>query len=200
MWLNLTYNIDIKDVITTGLTIWGLVIATKGLVTWRKQIKGTKEFDVAYNLNYSVLKLRDAIKHVRNPAIWPSESMKAEQYYKEKYPDSSEDIKKISNAVVYEMRWDKISAAYTEMESHLLAAEVLWGTDILKLIRPLNKKVNELNIGLKQYFRPEWKTKDYEALDNLIYDTSHEDNKDPFSKEVEAIIESISNYLKPKIG
>ena len=65
---------EIKGLITTGLTIWGLVIAMRGLATWRKQIKGTKEFDVAYNLNYSVLKLRDAIKHVRNPAIWPSEN------------------------------------------------------------------------------------------------------------------------------
>src|ERR1035437_9099217 len=145
---------DIRDVITYALTFWGLIIATKGLVTWRKQIKGTKEFETAYNLNYSVLKLRDAIKHVRNPAIWPSESYKAIQYYKAKYSDKPiEDVEKNSQGYVYEMRWEEIVSAFTEIESHLLAAEVLWGIEILSLIKPLNKKINELNIGLKQYFQ-----------------------------------------------
>ncbi len=56
----------IKDVITAVLTVAGLVIAVIGLYTWKKQIKGTKEFETFYDLYYSVLKLRDAIKYVRN--------------------------------------------------------------------------------------------------------------------------------------
>lgn len=117
--------IFIKDLATVILTIWGLIIAGRGLATWRKQIKGTKEFETGYNLHYAVLKLRDAIKHVRNPAIWPSENSKAIQYSKAKYPNKSEtDIEKDSHAYVYEMRWEEITLASTEAESHLLASEV----------------------------------------------------------------------------
>lgn len=192
---------DIKDIITYALTIWGLVIATKGLVTWRKQIKGTKEFETAYNLHYSTLKLRDAIKHVRNPAIWPSESYKASQYFKAKYPEKSlGDMDKKSHSYVYEMRWEEITTAFTEIESHLLSAEVLWGKEVLNLLKPLNKKVSELNIGLKQYFQPEFRTKDYMELHNIIYNQGSENDDDEFSKSVEKAIGDIGIYLKPKIG
>ncbi|HUO55870.1 MAG TPA: hypothetical protein VMU27_00320 [Candidatus Paceibacterota bacterium] len=125
-----------KDFITAALSVWGLVIATKGLVTWRKQIRGTKEFDAGYNLHYALLKLRTSIRHVRSPVIWPSESYKAIQYSRAKYPHKTEaEIEKNSQPYVYEMRWEEISNALTEVESHLLAAEVLWGKEILSLMQ-----------------------------------------------------------------
>ena len=71
----------IKDLITFILTIAGIIVASGGLSTWRKQIEGKKKIDVSYNLNYSILKLRDAIKHVRNPGIWNAENHKAIQYF-----------------------------------------------------------------------------------------------------------------------
>ena len=123
----------IKDSITFLLTAAGILLASRGLSTWREQMKGTKEFDASYNLNYAVLKLRDAIRHVRNPAIWNAESNRAIRYAKEKYPERSNDpeIAKDSTKYVYEMRWDEIVNAYREIESHQLAAEVLWGSEIL---------------------------------------------------------------------
>jgi hypothetical protein len=95
----------IKDTLTFLLTTAGLIIAGLGLATWKKQIKGSKEFETAYNLHYAILRLRDAIKHVRNPGIWPSESNEALKYAKTKYPSISEvDLEKKSHAYVYEMR------------------------------------------------------------------------------------------------
>lgn len=194
--------IVVKDVITFALTVAGLVIAGMGLATWKKQIKGTKDFETAYNVNYAVLKLRAAIKHVRNPAIWPSENQKAVEDTKSKYPNKSEEeIVKNSHSYVYEIRWQKIIYALTELESHLLAAEVLWGSEILKLIRPLNKKVTELNMHLSQNFQtPDHRTKDMMQIHDVIYDKSYEDNEDAFSMEVNTIIQSISTYLKSKMS
>lgn len=194
-------NISIKDIVTFLFTAIGLIIAGMGLATWKKQIKGTKEFETAYNLHYAVLKLRNAIKHVRNPAIFPSESNKAIQYSKNKYPDKAkENVEKDSHSSVYEMRWEEITNAFTEMESHLLAAEVSWGPEIVSLIKPLNKKVIELNINLKQNFQPELRTKDFMEIHNVIYDQSGEDEEDAFSKEVSKAIQDITNYIKSKIS
>lgn len=191
-----------KDILTSILTIWGLVIASKGLSTWKKQIKGSKYFETSYNLNYSVLKLRAAIKSVRNPAIWPAETYAASKYFKNKYPDKVEagDSNPNSNGYVYEMRWEEISTAYTELESHLLAAELLWGREILEKIKPLRKKVSKLNISLKHYFDPNLRElKNREELFDIIYDQSSEDEEDKFSKEVSFAVQEISSYLKAKI-
>jgi len=197
--INQPWYLIIKDILTFLLTVAGLIIAGIGLITWKKQIKGTKEFDTVYNLNYSILKLRDAIRHVRNPAIWPDEDQKAEEYAKSKHPDI--EIIKDSHLSVYEMRWEKITQAATEMESHLLAAEVLWGSEILKLIRPLNIKINELNIALQQNFRPEFRTKSIKEIHSVIYDIGDGiDNHDAFSQDINKFIKEISKYLQSKIS
>lgn len=201
-FINQSEYLFLKDVVTFILTIIGLYIAGVGLVTWKKQIKGSKEFKTSYNLHYSVLKLRDAIKHVRNPIIWNSENYKAIEYFKNKYPGKAndKDLEKNSDVVVYNMRWEEITNAYTEMESHLLSAEVLWDAEILDKVKPLKKKVAELNINLKQYLEPELRTKSIEDIRNIIYDQSNEAEEDTFSKEVTESIEGITNYIKKKIS
>jgi hypothetical protein len=193
----------IKDVLTLILTIFGLYIAWSGLLTWKKQMKGTKEFETAYNLNYSILKLREAVNHVRHPAIWPSESAKAIKFAREKYPDKSDsELEKDTHGYVYEMRWEQISKASTEMESHLLAAEVLWGKDVLDLTKPLDKKISELNISLKKTFRhiPEKSTEDYTKREEVIYGGLDSEEDNHYNKELNLVISKIEEYIKKKIS
>ncbi len=191
----------IKDLFTLALSITGLIIAGQGLSTWKKQIKGGREFEIAYNLHLSTLKLRDAIKHVRNPAIWNAESYEAIQYFKKKHPDRKDDqnIEKNSSVYVYEMRWEEITIANTEMESHLLAAEVLWGPELRDNVKSIRKNVTTLNIGLQQYLNPEFRTKNSGQLRDIVYDASDDSKKDEFSQEIDRAVESIANFLKPKI-
>jgi hypothetical protein len=198
--INQDWYLITKDVLTVLFTLTGLVIAGLGLATWKKQIKGSKEFEASHNLHFAMLKLREAIKHVRNPAIWPSESQRAVKFIKEKNPEKSDDeLKKNEHAYVYEMRWQKITDAYTEAESHLLAAEALWGHEIMDLTKPLNKKVRELNINLNQNFAPEMRTKDLMAIHDVIYDKSSETEQDAFSAEVSKNIDAVADYLREKI-
>ncbi|MFM2381562.1 MAG: hypothetical protein RLZZ76_329 [Candidatus Parcubacteria bacterium] len=166
-------------------------------------MKGTKEFETAYNLNYSILKLREAVNHVRHPAIWPSESAKAIKFAREKYPDKSDsELEKDTHGYVYEMRWEQISKASTEMESHLLAAEVLWGKDVLDLTKPLDKKISELNISLKKTFRhiPEKSTEDYTKREEVIYGGLDSEEDNHYNKELNLVISKIEEYIKKKIS
>lgn len=189
----------LKDLITLLFTGMGLYIANGGLFTWKKQIKN----EVADNLHLSLLKLRDAIRHVRNPAIFPSEDYKAMQYASAKYPDKpKEELEKNVHPYVYEMRWEEIATASTELELNLLKAEVLWGTEIRKLIKPLYGKLTELNIALKQNFQPELRTKDYMEIHNAMYDKRDwlNDREDKFGEEVKKVIEEVKKYINRQIS
>lgn len=87
------------------------------------------------------------------------------------------------------------------MESHLLAAEVLWGPEILELMKPLNKKIVELNIALQQNFQPELRTKNVITLHDVIYDKGDgSTGEDAFSKEVSQALKGITDYIKSKIS
>lgn len=200
--INQPWYLLIKDILTFLFTGAGLIIAGMGLATWKKQMKGAKDFDAAYNLNYAVLKLRDAIKYVRNPAIWPSESRQAIQYLKSKYPGKSdEELERDCHAAVYEMRWEKITTASTEMESYLLAAEILWKQDILNLIKPITVKVNDLNIAIRRNFQSESRSDDFMDIHNVIYDKGDgSKSEDAFSQEVNKAIGEIADYLQSKMS
>lgn len=189
----------LQDLITLILTGMGLYIANGGLFTWRKQIKN----EVADNLHLSLLKLRDVIKHVRNPAIFHSEDYKAIQYAKAKYPNKpKEEVEKNVHPYVYEMRWEEIANASTELESNLLKAEVLWGSDVKKIIKPLYRKITELNIALKQNFEPKLRTKDFMEIHDVMYDKGDwlNDKEDEFGEEIIKVIEEVRNYINSKIS
>lgn len=189
-----------KDIITFILTASGIVVACLGLTTWKKQIKGDKEFQVFYKLNYYLLELRNAIKYVRSPSIFPSETQKAKNYFLSKYSDvDKENFEKNSTAYVYEMRWEKITIAYTKMESYSIAAEVLWGKEILEKVNPLKRKVKELSIMLLQNFiKPDLRAYSQKEIDDIIYDKGSEDMPDKFSLEVNNAIKTVADYIKQK--
>lgn len=179
----------------------GLAVAYEGLKTWKKSIKGTKEFETAYNLHCSVLKLRDAVMYVRNPGILPAEDHEATKYASKKYPDKSDtELKEGSYGHVYEMRWEKITQAYTEMESNLLAAETLWDKEILELIKPLRTKISELNIALMQNFQPMLRTKEPKDIRDVIYGGMYlEDDNTKYAAGLREVVLNITNYLKVKM-
>lgn len=195
--INQPIYIFLKDITTLILTTAGIIIASSGLSTWKKQIKGGKEFEIGYNLNYAVLKMRGAIKDVRNPFVWNNETEDAEKNYREKYPESSnEDQKKNASSYVYVLRWKKISEASTEMESHLLGAEILWGKEVLTKIKPINNCIKKLNMSIYRHFKPELRSK----LDDedIIFNTGTEENPDKFSIDVDKAVEEIHNYIESK--
>jgi len=97
------------------------------------------------------------------------------------------------------MRWDKIVNAYTEIESHQLAAEVLWGTEITKKMKLLNEKVTKLRIALEQHLYPEMRTKKPETIDNIIYNQGNDIEDDDFGKEINQSIGEIKNFIKDKL-
>lgn len=197
----ITYEV-VKDIVSAIFAAATIVVAFLGLATWKKQIKGQKEFNTAYELNYSFLKLRDAIRAVRNPMIWPAESRQAALRSKEENPDKTQDElgKEDGQADVYNMRWESVTRAATEIEAHLLAAEVLWGKDVVALRDPLKEKVFELNMALKQKFNPEFRTSKYGEVHAIIYDQSNGPNdQDAFTREVNQAIEDIASYLRGKM-
>jgi hypothetical protein len=191
----------IKDILTLAITVAGLIIAGKGLSTWSKQIKGGKEFEIGYNLNYAVLKIRKAISYVRNPAIWNSEMENAKEDYKLKHPNSSnEDQEKNANSHVYVLRWKKITEADTEMESYLLGAEILWEKEILFKMKLLNECIKKLNLNLFYNFNLDVKrtAEEREKIFKIVYNQGTEDSPDEFSKEVNEAVKIVHDYIKSK--
>lgn len=120
----------IKDVILTAASLIAGYVGLKGLGTWRRQLTGNTEYELAKKLLRSVYELREAITSVRHPFM---------QY--PRAPDMpEEELKKLSRreaewramAQAYQKRWEVIPKAKLALDTALLEAEVVWGRKIEK--------------------------------------------------------------------
>lgn len=192
----------IKEIVAIVAPIIGLIIAALGVFTWRMQLKGKTQYELARRLLKAVYELREAIKVVRNPAIVPEEVVSAMK-------DKGFSDDEISNEVnpllfrqdlVYEKRWKGISNALSTLEVEALEAEVIWGEEIQDKAIRFKRCIYKLNINLKRNFRQESSSRNYdhdkmEKIEQIIWEGGEDSN--PFDREINESIKEIEDFLRP---
>lgn len=123
----------VKDLVLTIAGLAGMLVATRGLSTWRRQLRGQSEFETARKVLRSAYRYRDALLAVRSPMFWHSELIAP--------PGELDPPGANRNATEqergYRRRLTTAIAAGQELEAELLEAEVLWGGDVRSLSGPL---------------------------------------------------------------
>jgi hypothetical protein len=194
----------IKDIIITCAAAIGAIVAILGLKTWRKELRGKTEYDLARNILRTTYRVRNAIQIVRNPWMTTSEySPKTEPQ------DSNISENKSNDAVTYayEKRWEYVSKALVDLDVYILEAEALWGSSILEKVKPLHKCVSILLANLNMYLRSlhdrryaeRLNDKFYEKVNDIIYSKSDDPEKDEFYKEVIDAVKGIETIVKPHL-
>ena len=139
----------IADSATAIAAACGIGIAFAGLLTWRDQLTGQNEYEVARRLLRVALATRDRIAFVRHPVITGGEVAAA---YKEAGLETPQDgllNDQRADELVYDRRWKELSKALSDLGAELLEAEVLWGPDVHKPASELQRCVGELNGAIR---------------------------------------------------
>ncbi len=139
----------IKDLVLTCGGIVGIYVALRGLNTWNRQLRGSSEYDLSRRVLRAVYRHRNALKNVRNPAIWVNEQPQPPEEEAKKMDSQQIHFYGVSGA--YQKRWDRVVEVRTELQAELIEAEVLWGDTLNVLIDPINKLERELFITLTNY-------------------------------------------------
>jgi hypothetical protein len=108
----------ILEILNTVAICVGAIMAFIGINAWKKQLRGSTEYELARRYLKAIYKIRDAIKYVRNPFISVDEMARA---YKENDMDEQDysDNRK-TNRAVYSIRWKKVIDARTDLDVELL--------------------------------------------------------------------------------
>ena len=185
-----TFLSVLPDIITAVSTAIVAGVAIYGITEWRRQLKGKTNYETARRYLKSALKLRDAMKYVRNPFIPVSEMQSAlkENGFKE---DEYNDNKKM-NRSVYSVRWNKVRESWTNLEAELIEAEISWGPSAVKAQNSLDSCVRKLFASISLYLDGHGR----EFQDNIIYDTGEQNE---FTKEITKAIEEIEVFLRPHL-
>jgi len=195
-----------KDIVTILSALTAAIIAVLGLHTWKKQLKGKTEYELARKLLRAVYKVRDAIRLVRNAFMSAGEISQSLQEANIKTDQFAPRFDAISQGALYQRRWEKVQDALSELDLEAFEAEVIWGREVREKLKPLRKNVSTL-LGKIQLYLELLKTphrdtsneRIVQELVRVIHEVSEDPSKDSFTAEITGSVRQIEDYLKPHL-
>jgi hypothetical protein len=207
----LTYHTEVisavADSITAIAALAAMGVAVAGLRTWRHQLRGQSEYDLARRLLRAAYDVREQMQSVRGPFVSVQEMERAFEAANIE-PDSRGVIDDPrTDELVYNRRFVPVYEAVSKLNVELLEAEVLWGTSVRESARPLNESVKELRTSIRKYLLMKrdaerlvrLNEEERETLMDVVYQSSADPADDPFSARVQKGISVLEDFLRPHL-
>ena len=196
--------IVVREVVMVLAAGTGAVVAVCGLYTWRSKLKGSAHFDTARRLMLAVYRVRDGLQAVRAPFMSSGEQ---EEALRERgvMPDgmSRSNLAAEGPRAAYTVRWQRFLEAKSEYDLELLAAEVLWASELRSASEELGKVVRSLNAALGGYL--EFKGRlaesgigaaEFNRIRKLVFWQSEDDE---FSQDLMGAVGQFEEILRAKM-
>ena len=198
----------IRDFLSVISSLLVFVIAYKGLQTWKKQLKGNTEYELARRLLKAVYKVRDSIKQYRFVIANSGEISQAlKEAGVEKEEFSTPEYHAKSQEALYQLRWKKIASSWEELQLEAFEAEVIWGQVIKDKIGCLNSVIGSLQSYTSMYVRDLRKPVHlspneelYKKIQEALFDADiNPDQKNKFTEKIDASISDIEEIIRPHL-
>lgn len=193
----------IRDIIVSLAAVTTAIVAVIGVNSWRKELKGSSEFQTARNLIKSVYRLRDAIYDARSPLIRSSEFPPEYNLNNHKTKNDNAD----AYAHVFNNRWEFVAKAVQEFDVASLEAEALWFKESSNRTSELRQCLVEIRASTESFVSNAASgNQDFESdkkfgksvRENVFSSRDSKDNK--MNIKINNSIESIEEFLKSYIG
>ena len=204
------YN-NFSSVIASLAAIAAVYIGWMGLNTWKSQIKWQNDHDLARRLLVEIYRFRDAVADARNPFIWAHE-MREEGKETTSGPRIA-DEHHAGRTRAHQRRFNEIGVSGPQIYALLLEAEAVWGQDMSKLWKVVNRLKNELMSETERYLESShpsnkeadetayYGTKEAKLAARLVvFSNSGTDGKNEFFDRFASAIASVEDYLRTKLG
>lgn len=194
-----------KDIALAVAGVTGTIVAVKGLGTWKRQLRGQNDYEVARKVLRCTYQYRDAFAAARSPIMWSDEAAP--------FPDEKEveaaHGHNLEQQRRYRRRFRTLSEAGRALEAELLEAEVLWGSEVVSLSRPLWGAATDLNGAIAALFQPTFGpaphaerarlVEEAERRSEILYARGQQD-EDPFRKRIEDAVAAIEQVFRKHIA
>jgi hypothetical protein len=188
----------LREIAVPIAALVGAWIAWQGLDTWRRELKGKAEYELARRILRCLYKMRDGIRDLRNPFIRAYEFPKREGGYQELSPKrSAEDY-----SHVFENRWKPIRDAYRNLDIEMLEGEVLWGQAFRANFSDLEKCVADLRFNMDMFIAsqdPESQVAPDQVSSYKRILFTYRDGKDTFAQTIEDAIRKLERAVRPHL-
>lgn len=195
----------IKDTVLTGAAVIAGYVGLKGLGTWRRQLKGNTEYELAKSLLKAVYELREAIAGARFPFMI---YLRDPDMPEEKLRELSDQEKRWHTmAQAFQKRWEPVPKAKAKLDALVLESEVVWGQCIVDKVRPLAGLLGDLLGTIEEHLDaqnpnlPQEKPEPGELKKrrDVMY-ARGDASKDEYLQKLLAVIKGIEDELRTHIS
>lgn len=195
----------VRDIFVGGSAATAAYFAYQGLDTWRRELKGRSEYQLAKDVFKALYRVREAFKIVRNPEIfsyeYPEEMRNFHGYLKREHDFDG-------TMHVYNERLKHLNKAFLELEDLHLHAQVEWGPEfqdrIVKLRECRSDLFTVIDIMLDRKKNPQDRGMiDAEKMKKeklVLYNMGRESEYGQFTRKIEDAIQEFETWLRPKIA
>lgn len=184
-----------KDLVSIFGTISAILIGVFGLTTWRRQIRGTSEYEIAKTAILKTYEVQEALQSLRNPVLYLSKT----EVEAGRRLDEEQRI--------YRERMTYLNGKWAELQIIRLEAKVIWGKQAYDSFNEIQKLIGDIRGAIWLHF---WMKGSYaeagSSVDNsperviennkVIYFTSEEDE---FSQKINESTIRVEVFFEPKI-
>ena len=184
-------------------------VAIVGLNTWRKQLTGTSEYELAREVLWAVYKLRDRVDMLRahRRSFAEENKIDLEKAFQNQPKVNNQEYEVIMQGEVLRLRWPAVREALSEFEVASIEAEVLFGQDVREKLDDLERFINQI-AGTSEVYYGFVERKEYDKAEEIgkhIFG-SFEWNDDhtimkfhkPPEFSIDEVTEALVPYLKKK--
>ncbi len=141
----------IGSILTVPAVFYGAWVAHQGLNTWRKQLRGTYEFDLARRLLRAVLEVGDELESFRGTMLSNAEMFEAMKCAG--IDMASVNVMKDPRAepLAYRRRWRRVLKARSRLHVAVVEAEVIWGNDAKAIELDLEKPLRLVYAAMEMF-------------------------------------------------
>jgi hypothetical protein len=176
-------------------TVGALTLGIIGLSTWRRQLRGTSEYEVAKKALRLTYEVEDAIRAVRSPMLYlRQEEVEADRSLQEEQR-------------IYQERLNRLEAKWSELRTVILESRFIWGVEAESSFKALRERIATLHAEIWLHFwlkgayagpgaTVDRNPKRVAANDKAVYFVSDEDD---FSKEVKAAVDHIEKFFEKRV-
>jgi len=190
-----------KDILVGLAASITAMAAIYGLRNWSIELRGKADFDVARNLMKTTYKVREELAASRGPMIVFSE-------FPENYTGTTASAEVEASAYnhVFKNRWEPVSKSLVELDSHLLEAEALWGSEVKQRVDALKKCAREVVIAMEMIVRDKAErgenfraNLDFAKEMNDKVFASRSDNGNLMNIRIRDAVNEIENIVRPHL-
>lgn len=192
-------NINIVDWLELLVSVFMLVIAYKALSTWRKELIGKKEINLAMEIVEKICNLEDCLSKIRYYG-WRESELEAieKDINNEFYRGKQFSIDK--NKLCYLVPYYKIKTYDEEIQKFMSLknkARIYWREDVISLFEKYNTLICQIKNASKNLYLDSFKDKEEKKLHSIIWEDYTEDEEDTIKKEMHDIVKEFKDNLEP---